>query len=177
VGYAGGTGDAPGGLVCYHHPGSQANVYSHLGHAEVVSVTLDGSAKQIETQFRVLLKDYFDSFLPTLDRPDPMDRGAEYRNVIGIPDGINGNLFRIISELNLRGMKLTSGKGDENDVRGQVHIMDSKAFPFFRGEQYHQFHSNFFGEAYPSSYSHDLWHMQINAGKIPPTGCPSGHHW
>lgn len=65
----------------------------------------------------------------------------------------------------------TDGSPDDNTV----YVMDSSVFSFYQGEQYHQFHSNFFGEAYPEWYLNDLWQLQISLGKIPlggDTGCP-----
>ena len=40
-----------------------------------------------------------------------------------------------------------------------------------------QFHSNFFGKGYPNSYKSGLRETQIQAGHVPPTGCPAGRHW
>lgn len=58
--------------------------------------------------------------------------------------------------------------------------MDSDAYPFYAGEEFHQFHSNFFdspGMPYPSSYIDDLWDAQKEAAIIGPTGCPEEAHW
>lgn len=110
-------------------------------------------------------------------RPDPMDRGAEYRNVIGIPGGTASPLYSTVTAANTHGMRLAAGSGHNDDVIGTVWIADSNTHPFFRGEQYHQFHSNFFGGAYPVSYKQTLWQLQITLGKIPLTGCPQGSHW
>ena len=62
----------------------------------------------------------------------------------------------------------------------QVYVMDSTVFPFFRAEQYHQFHSNFFHNPdqpksddnghYPDSYVKDLYQLQISLGRIADTG-------
>ncbi|KAL3785727.1 hypothetical protein HJC23_006296, partial [Cyclotella cryptica] len=46
------------------------------------------------------------------------------------------------------------GKGNDGDVPKVSFIMDSKEFPFFVAEQYHQFHDGFiWGEDYPLSYN------------------------
>lgn len=187
VGYAGGTGGTggagPGGLVCYHHSGSQANVYSHLGHAEVVAVELDAGAgaETEKAQFRALAKDYFSSFhrlaSGKMQRPDPGDRGSEYRNLVGIPSGTGGPLYPILAQENVHGMALKAGAGSEQDVLNTVWVLDSDQFPFFRGEQYHQYHSNFFGASYGSVYLNKARKAQIDAGHIEPTGCPEGGHW
>ena len=51
------------------------------------------------------------------------------------------------------------------------------------GEQYHQFHSNFFqsegmvdGMHYPNRYRWDLWELQKASGRVEPTGCPERDH-
>lgn len=173
VGYAGGS---PADRVCYHHRGSQSDVYSHLGHAEAVAVELRGNADEQQQQLSELARDFFGSFGGDLQRPDPMDHGSEYRNVVGIPGGVSGALYPTFAAQNSRRMVLQGGAGGESDIRGTVWVMDTADFGFFRGEQYHQFHSNFFGEGYGSSYLHDLRRLQIDLGKIPPTGCPSGVH-
>ena len=75
-------------------------------------------------------------------RTDPADRGAPYRNVIGIPGGVDGKLFSRIGEHNLHAMPLVEG-GDEGG-RGdtvdnyQVYIYDSSVYHFYRAEAYHQ---------------------------------------
>ena len=56
-----------------------------------------------------------------------------------------------------------------------VWIVDSRAFPFFAGEVYHQMHCNFFaseGMPYPDSYVLGLWKQMQQTGAIKPTGCP-----
>lgn len=176
VGYAGGT---LGDLACYHHSGDSTDgtLYEDLGHAEAVSVELEAGKE--EAQFAALLTDFFDSFNPAsagMERPDPMDAGAPYRSLIGIPGGMNGNLFWLIKQHNIHNMLLQPGNGNEVDVFNTVWVMDSVKFPFHRGEQYHQYHSNFFGPRYPDYYINDLWKLAIAQGTIPPTGCPEGRH-
>jgi hypothetical protein len=158
VGYAGGSGQSTNGQVCYHHSGgNQDSDYGHLGHCEVVAVAFEN-----DDQFQALIADYFSSFTQTgagmqrsvsacertmliglirnnVDyRPDPMDRGGEYRNVIGIPGGTKGSLYGLVTAANVHGMALDEGTGDEDDVLNHVYIMNSETFEFHRGEQYHQ---------------------------------------
>ena len=46
------------------------------------------------------------------------------------------------------------GRGDDKDLPKVTFIMDSKDYPSFVAEQYHQFHDGFnFGENYPNSYN------------------------
>ena len=56
--------------------------------------------------------------------------------------------------------------------------MDSSRFPFFLGEQSHQFHADFppWGN-YPDWYQTSLWKLQISLGHIPKGGCPDGQHY
>lgn len=173
VGYAGGTKSSPSGLACYHHWGdsSDGTLYESLGHAEAVQIELELGKEAL--QFKALVVDFFGSFTKTpsgMQRPDPGDRGGPYRSLIGIPGGVNSSLYQIVVDNNVNGMVLQEGTGDEGDVFNQVWIMDSTKFPFYRAEQYHQFHSNFFGPAYPSSYVYDAWNYKISLGHIPPTG-------
>ena len=76
-------------------------------------------------------------------------------------------------------MALRAGEGSEGEERNEVLVLDSEAFPFYLGEPYHQFHSNFFpseGMPYGSSYTHDIWCLKTSQGEIPSTGCPAGRH-
>lgn len=181
VGY-GGSLRTDGGHVCYEN--SDFTDYGTLGHAEQVRITLDSSKE--EEQFKALVDDFFASFTPTesgFERPDPMDAGSPYRVTVSIPGGVNGTLYPILAAANVpRGpynltMNLVDDQvGDETDDEfNTVFVMDGTVFPFYQGEQYHQFHSNFFGAGYPEWYTNDLWQLQISVGKIPlggSTGCP-----
>ena len=166
VGYAGGLFTSEEGLVCYHG-GPSGSLYEDLGHAEAVQVELDPGHQR--AQFASLLDKYFESFRSTSDgmqrlgecsngrlglsvalasdgrpllRTDPADRGAPYRNVIGIPGGMSGKLFSTIGQHNLHDMPLVEG-GDEGG-RGdtvdnyQVYVYDSSVYHFYRAEAYHQ---------------------------------------
>ncbi|KXZ51831.1 hypothetical protein GPECTOR_11g270 [Gonium pectorale] len=133
-------------------------------------------------------------------RADPQDVGPAYRNVIGIPGGINSPMFRIIQEENKYGMELREGRGnvvergrateasavlplrdnppaqskdsgvDSGDVLNTVWVVDSDALPFYRAERYHQFH-NGLGKIFPLEYVRDLRNQIAGLGRIEPTGC------
>eukprot|EP01079_Euglenida_sp_SAG-EU17-18_P005221 gene5221-935_t len=164
-----------------------------LGAIPAAAVSLPrrhGSDPQEREQFAALLKGYFGAFSDSQDgwvRPDPGDEGSPYRSAIGIPGGVDGDLYKLIVQANedntKRGqynntMKLVPDtKGSSDDEFNQVWIYDIAKFPFHRAEQYHQFHSNFQGPAYPDSYINDLWNLMIKLGKIDPTGCPEGQHF
>jgi len=190
VGYAGGKNGAKAtgkdGLVCYHHSGgNQDNTYGHLGHAEAVEITLAGKSgsQSNKLQFKALANDFFSSFHKVsggMQRPDPGDSGGEYRNMVGIPDGINNAvLYPLLEAANVHGMALKEGHGDETDVLNTVWVYDSNPtkFPFWRGEQYHQYHSNFFGASYGTKYLTQDRKDALEAGTIDPTGCPEGRNW
>eukprot|EP00457_Paulinella_chromatophora_P010113 gb/GEZN01010202.1/.p1 GENE.gb/GEZN01010202.1/~~gb/GEZN01010202.1/.p1 ORF type:complete len:323 (+),score=31.48 gb/GEZN01010202.1/:201-1169(+) len=177
AGYAGGFGK---GLACYHSGDrNDGTSYELLGHAEVVEVEL--ASGQEEWQFKELIDDYFASFTQTANgmaRPDEGDHGSAYRSVIGLPGGVQSELYPLVQAANMHQMVLEEAtQGTEGDVFNHVWVMDSDKFPFQRAEQYHQFHSNFFGPSYPNSYIVDLWHYHIALGTIPPTGCPEQRHW
>eukprot|EP00658_Telonema_sp_P-2_P015642 TRINITY_DN16035_c0_g1_i4.p1 TRINITY_DN16035_c0_g1~~TRINITY_DN16035_c0_g1_i4.p1 ORF type:complete len:101 (+),score=23.21 TRINITY_DN16035_c0_g1_i4:113-415(+) len=84
--------------------------------------------------------------------------------------------FDAVQSQNSRGMVLKEGRGADEDELQTVWVMDSNHFGLYRAEQYHQFHSNFFGGGYPRNYTQHLRHTQMELGHIPPTGCPAGRH-
>lgn len=111
VGYAGGKTPEVGQSVCYQ---GGNNDYSVLGHAEVVGVIVTDSNLQLPA----LAEAYFKSFNPTqsggFDRPDPQDRGPAYRNIIGIPGGLqNQGIVSILEAAKKKGwpFRISSGKG------------------------------------------------------------------
>jgi peptide methionine sulfoxide reductase MsrA len=177
VGYAGGKYESHDGKVCYH--GLPSSSYGQLGHAEVVSVQLDmPDLPTAKTQFAALCKTFFmEGFKKTpkgMQRLDPMDSGADYRNAIGLPGGVNSPLYSIVQENNVYDMPLLVGEGGDQKDEYVVWIYDSTLFPFFRGEPYHQFHPNaVLRRAIPTSYSSDSKNAAEAAGRIDDTGCSS----
>jgi len=193
TGYAGSKLTGTDGLVCYDNDSS--NDYGSLGHCEVVGVQLDQDREA--EQFAFLVNDFYNSFTPTASgfvRPDlppnlPVgDVGAPYRTVVGIPGGVNGALHKVLTALNVpRGpynmtmnLKPDNTGNKTQDELNTVWVMDSNVFPFYRAEQYHQFHSNFFPNPqqppeYPRWYLDDLYQLQVKLGRIPPTGCSDSY--
>jgi len=187
VGYAGSKKAGPDGLVCYHS-NDGASDYEMLGHCEDVRVTLD-AAKENE-QFAALCKDFFGSFTFTdggFTRPDPGDQGSAYRVTVAIPGGVKGSLYPILSAANKKLeakynksmiLKADASGNTTQDAFNTVWVMDSDEFPFFLGEQYHQFHADFHPDGnYPDWYQTGLWKLQIKLGNIPKGGCPDGPHY
>lgn len=80
---------------------------------------------------------------------DPQDRGPGYRNVVGIPGGVKGPLFDVLSAKNKDKMKLLASDGNamdkgrplEDDAINTVYVVDSTKLPFHEAETYHQFHN------------------------------------
>lgn len=73
------------------------------------------------------------------------DRGGEYRSLIGLPGGINGESFPEVEAAAKReglSLKLVEGKGDDSDTLGKkiVWVMDTAKYPFIQAEVYHQYH-------------------------------------
>ena len=179
VGYGGGPEAGPDGLVCYHNSAG-ASLYSDLHFAESTQVILDGS--NATQQFAALLEAYFDEFHDTQAgvnyRQDPQDWGAPYRNNIGIPGGVDGELYPQIVAARLASgrqqMPLVRGQGAPDTIDEQtIYVYDTETFPFYRAEQYHQFHTNnVLRRPVPDSYTRDLKNTQAAAGLINPTGCP-----
>ena len=52
-----------------------------------------------------------------MQRLDPQDAGAGYRNMIGVPGGMNSPLMKVIEEENVNGMKLVSGEGNKPNAK------------------------------------------------------------
>mmetsp|Transcript_77105 Transcript_77105/g.156975 ORF Transcript_77105/g.156975 Transcript_77105/m.156975 type:complete len:352 (+) Transcript_77105:34-1089(+) len=147
IGYAGGRYESPSGAVCYH--GLPHTDYSRLGHAEACSIQLDDvRGGRAQSQVAALAQTYFEHGFQTLSdgrrqRLDPQDRGAEYWNVIGLPGGMdNQELWPIIEAANTHGMRLQRGAIGDSEGEFVVYVYDSVEYPFFRGEEYHQFHPN-----------------------------------
>jgi len=153
AGYAGGNAGADvSGRVCYHNALRVAD-YGSLGHAEVVALRDIPVSK-----FSAFCEEYFKLFDAKGNRPDQLgDRGLEYRNLVGIPGGSESPYATMLVEASKRtGDKLdfARGKGDDPDARAMAFVMDSTKYPFYVGEQYHQFHDGFnYGENYPNSYN------------------------
>lgn len=120
---------------------------------------------------------YLSLFNPkTKDRVDPMDRGGEYRSLIGLPGRwssrksycfavsdpqlTSGNVPKFLfskggtqhtafpemqAAAEKAGFRLVAGKGNDPDTLGKqiVYVYDTKEFPFYQAEVYHQFHNDF----------------------------------
>lgn len=70
-----------------------------------------------------------------------MDKGAEYRSLLGLPGGLNHPMYPDVEAAALAaGFKLQPGKGNDPDTLGKqiVYVMDSNEFPFHQAEVYHQ---------------------------------------
>jgi hypothetical protein len=103
-----------------------------------------------------------------------MDRGAEYRSLIGLPDGVNSPLYdRVEKAAQDAGFQLAEGKGNDPDTLGKklVYVYDTKKFPFYQGEVYHQFHNDFQSPAYGKAYN-SLADVALEDDRIRGTGCP-----
>jgi peptide methionine sulfoxide reductase MsrA len=150
AGYAGGKAGAKDGNVCYHNAANIAD-YGKLGHAEVVSLKLPPS------KFQEFAVEYCKLFKKGM-RPDQLgDRGSEYRNLVAFKGGSKSPLAQQLVEASKATgdqLDFAVGKGNDEDIVRLVWIMDIDQYPFFIGEQYHQFHDGFkIGENYPNSYN------------------------
>jgi len=151
AGYAGGKAGALDGKVCYHNAQGIAD-YGKLGHAEVVSMKIP------ENKFEDFVTEYCKLFDKDGLRPDQFgDRGTEYRSLVGVPGGKKSPLAQKLVDASMKaGDKLdfAVGKGNDADRPKVSYIMDTAEYPFFIGENYHQFHDGFaLGENYPQSYN------------------------
>ena len=118
--------------------------------------------------------EYFKLFGDKGERADPMDKGGEYRSLLGLPGGRNHPMFDTVeSAAEAQGMKLVDGKGSDPDTLGkrQVYVYDTKKFPFYQAEFYHQYHNDFLTPAYGKAYN-DLAEPALDDGRVKITGCP-----
>jgi len=177
TGYAGGTGGAKDGKVCYHNS-KRVSDYGSLGHAEVVRLRIPPSS------FPQFCEEYAKLFDKNGSRPDQDgDKGSEYRNLVGFPGGAADSsdasskyVKQLIEASKATGDKLAfaKGNGDDPDRRALVSIMDTANYPFFVSEQYHQFHDGFLiGENYPDSYN-KIADQLAKANTLGASGCPKG---
>jgi hypothetical protein len=103
-----------------------------------------------------------------------MDKGPEYRSLIGLPGGTTHDLYPVIeAEASKAGFDLQTGKGNDPDTLGRhaVYVYDTAAFPFHQAELYHQFHDDFQSRPYGRSYN-GLAETAFDDGRIRVTGCP-----
>ena len=185
VGYAGGfSTKGKDGKVCYYY-GAPDTVYERLGHGEVVRTVLsDANAESATRDLREFSRTYFKNFRKVrgfgMQRLDPQDAGPGYRNMIGLPGGMDSPMMKIIEEENVNGMKLLRGEGNrpgqggkptEDDVFNGVWIYDSNDLPFYAAEMYHQFHDGL-GYRFPEEYSVELKKKAMSRGLVKDTGCP-----
>merc|ERR1719183_295869 len=166
TGYAGGT-QTKDGKICYHNFQSFAD-YGKMGHGEVVGMSIP------ESSIGDFAKEYFNLFTPKGERVDPMDRGGEYRSLLGLPGGAAHPMYPEVEKAAIaKGMTLENGKGNDPDTLGRklVYVYDTKSFPFYQGEVYHQFHNDFQSPAYGKEYN-DLVNVALDNGRVEVTGCP-----
>jgi len=167
AGYAGGSKTGNDGEVCYHNMMRQAD-YGKLGHGEVVGLKIP------ESSIGDFAKVYFSLFSPKGQRVDPMDRGPEYRSLIGLPGGIDHPMYLAVNEAaTTKNFQLVVGKGNDGDTLGtnKVWVYDSNKFPFYQGEVYHQFHDDFQSPPYGKDYN-NLIKLAYDDGRVKSSGCP-----
>ena len=110
----------------------------------------------------------------TKDRVDPMDRGAEYRSLMGLPGGVAHPKYpEVVEVASKSGFSLVSGKGNDPDTLGKqvVYVMDSNEFPFYQAEVYHQYHNDFQSPPYGKNYN-KLADIAFEDGRIKSVMCP-----
>lgn len=68
-----------------------------------------------------------------------MDRGPEYRSLLGLPNGINNPSYPEIQAMAIaQGLKLVLGKGDDPDTSGtkQVLVYDTGMYYIFLNDTF-----------------------------------------
>jgi peptide methionine sulfoxide reductase MsrA len=163
------------------------------GGAGEATTTTPAAAAAVD-EMRAFSKTYWSQFRRARDgrlqRLDPQDAGPGYRNVVGLPGGVRSPLFDVLKAEAPSGVQLREGQGragegggggaatggaavagaDEGDEVGVVWVVDSSRLPFYRAEQYHQYHRGLEG-AFPASYLRGQREVALKAGRIEPTGC------
>lgn len=190
VGYAGGFGEGAGGRVCYHSSVNMPGTDYHyaLEHAEAAEVVLDDGPRRI-SQFQEILVAFWEEFDVqdgSIWRLDPQDEGAAYRPVIGLPGGVDSDLYPVLEQSNAAHKQIPLQPGHDLSARGTpgtdtsepgvsevIYVYDTALFPFYRAEQFHQYHPNYvIQRSVPESYLNDAKARAAALGKIDPTGCP-----
>merc|ERR1712054_377463 len=100
-------------------------------------------------------------------RPDPIDAGPGYRQLVGIPGGMNNSkVLEAMHRANTVNQTFVAGKGREPDTWGQnkVYIMDSLKFLVKQAELSMQFFDTQPADALLTSYE--------KRGLLKKTGCP-----
>jgi hypothetical protein len=103
-----------------------------------------------------------------------LDRGAEYRSLIGIPGGTHNPAYPAMQTVaETAGFRLLPGQGNDPDTFGKrcVYVYDTAQFPFYPAEVYHQFHNDFQSPPYGRVYN-NIANEFLMQGKIASTGCP-----
>jgi len=150
--------------------GKVSGDYGWLGHAEVVSLELPTLAAQ-----RVF-EHFLDSVCVSGYRRDLQDEGAEYRSLVGLPGGLEGELGQVFASVaHRRDVVVHAGEGSDGDTSGAIWVMDTAKFPFHQAEDYHQFHDDMV-DAYGNTYN-NLREKYTAQGTINYTGCPQDEDW
>jgi hypothetical protein len=103
-----------------------------------------------------------------------MDRGGEYRSLIGFPGGTDHPSYSGVEAVATKaGFKLVAGKGDDPDTIGKqiVYVYDTTSFPFYQAEVYHQYHNDFQDKPYGIAYNKQA-DVAFEDGRLKLTGCP-----
>jgi len=170
--------------VCYDNS-KNISVYSQLGHAEAVQLEV-----RSEAELSVALQMYFASFVELspgiFGREDYIDRGPQYRSIVGVPGGAKGPYMPLVRAANLHNMTLVDGAEVKQvdtlgkslvyvlpyDGEGDNHLSDPKlAYRFSQAELCLQFHDNQ-TSTYPETY-HALREALQATGRLVATTCPS----
>lgn len=172
-GYAGGKSRLS--PLCY--PNADAfNVYKDFGYSETVELKV-GSAEELEQALVVFFATSFIDISVSgnrslFSRKDVFDRGGDFRSVIGVPGGLQGEYGDTIKRANILNMSLEAGVGNEEDTifENIVYVYDSDDLLFEQAEICMQFHDNN-TDVYPPAY-HRLKGELVSSGRLRPTGCP-----
>jgi len=161
TGYAGGTQAGNQDRLCFSSLGGSPD-YKQLGHTQVVRLTLPDAE----------VADFARLYFEEVPKRKVLEKGAEYRSVIGLRGGMKSRAFPLVEEANNGRYRLVEGAGNDPGTDGSttVYVYDAKKFPFRPAELVNQFAND-----PPDTFTKDyrgLNDVLKGIGSIFSTGCP-----
>jgi len=161
TGYAGGKGVGDLDRVCYSSFAGSPD-YKQLGHTQVVRVTVPDAD----------VPEFARLFFDEVPKRKVLEKGPEYRSVIGLRGGLKSSFFPLIEEANQGRYSFVEGVGNDPSTTDSktIFVYDTKKFPYRPAETVNQF-ANDPPDIFESDYR-ELNDVLKGIGSIFSTGCP-----
>ena len=91
------------------------NNHEQYGSAEAVSLHLS-NLKDFALAAKLFFSDFQRIGVNVWARKDVYDQGPQFRALIGVPGGLNGDYGPLLEDANLHGMELLDGEGSDEDT-------------------------------------------------------------